>query len=77
MDEGQSRTGPQPTGSFDHPGAGPLSEQSADDKSGYQDDDKYPATASAKDAGARGEALPPRAATDVPREPIASRSRGK
>lgn len=74
MSEGQRQSGPDPTGPFDHPGAGAPSQQTVDDKSGYQDDDNHAAETAAPDAGARGEALPPRKAAYVPREPIASRS---
>lgn len=76
MDEGQNQAGPQPTVAFDHPAVGALKEQSGDDKSGYHDQDEYGAAEAPKDAGARGEALPPRGA-EIPREPLATRSRGK
>ncbi len=75
MDEGYNRTGPQPTEAFDHPAAGALEEQSTDDRSGYSDQDEYAAADAARDAGARADALPPREAADVSREPLANKSR--
>jgi hypothetical protein len=76
MDEGQNQAVPQPTVAFDHPAVGALKEQSSDDKSGYQEQDEYATSEAPNDAGARGEALPPRG-TEMPREPLATRSRGK
>jgi hypothetical protein len=76
MDKGQNQAGPQPTVAFDHPAVGALKEQSSDDRSGYHDQDEYGASEAPKDAGARGEALPPRGA-EIPREPLATRSREK
>jgi hypothetical protein len=76
MDEGQNQAGPQPTVAFNHPAVGALKEQSSDDKSGYPDQNEYAASAAPQDAGARGEALPPRGA-EIPREPLATRARGK
>jgi hypothetical protein len=35
MNEGQSQKVPGPTGAFDHPGAGTLSQHSIDEKPGY------------------------------------------
>jgi len=75
MNDAQSGTGPQPAGAFDHPDAGALTEQSVTETAGYQDNGDYAEAGSGKEAAARGEAMPPRATTDVPREPIASRSR--
>ena len=75
MTDRPRETGPQPAGPFDHPGAGALTEHSVAETSGYQEDAEYPESANSKEAAARGEALPPRASTDIPRDPIASRTR--
>ena len=75
MEERTSPSGPAATGPFDHPNAPKQKEQSSDDKSGYQDQAEYAASESAKDAAARGEVLPPRAATSVSREPLTKAGR--
>ena len=67
--------GPQPTQSFDHPDAGSLKEQSREEKSGFADQqDEYAGAVATKDSEARGEAIPPRGGSDVPREPLAARA---
>jgi hypothetical protein len=77
MDEGQSRTGPQPTEAFDHPAIGAFEDQSTDDRSGYSDQDEDVAAPATRDAGAGADVLPPREAMDVSREPLVSQSRGR
>lgn len=75
MSDAQRAAGPQPAGAFDHPEAAALTEHSVTETSGYQDEGGYAEAGSGKEAAARGEAMPPRATTDVPRGPLATRSR--
>jgi hypothetical protein len=78
MDDTEAKNRPHPREPFGHPAVAPLRDRSSDDAPGYDADAALTAAVEAagrvKDAGLRGEALPPRIAGAVPRESLAARA---